>query len=727
MLSIAAWAQGQQQETFAPLQPQAPIPDDFLVPSSDKYLMAKEELDGSEEEKRTREAKQEFLLESNFLVDMVLNSGRVLFNDPMSDYLNHIMDTLLVNEPRLRKKVRVYAVRSSVVNSFATDNGIILVNLGLIAQLETEAQLAYILCHELSHFTERHVINAYVENQGIKQGAGDYRRSTFNEKMLARSRYSKDIEKEADRIGMERFLSTPYSRSSVLNVFEVMRYAHLPFDDLPFDQNYFDQGYYKVDGSYFLNSVRPVDAVGPDRINSATHPGPTERKQLMEIRLQNTRVQSDAKDALISEQTFLDMREQARFELCNMYLNADQPVMCIYNAYLLQQAHPGHPYLRKKVAEALYTLARYKAAGNYGAVHPGYSQVEGESQQLYHMLYQMKPEELVILATGNVWRASQRYPQDEDLKNMATDLLNLLMTQFYVPGMFAKEPPVESTDETHPPDSLQSKYDRLQRNRQNDPRASMVRYALTDLFRDTLFSQHFDQAERDHWGGEAEPKSTRRSAQKQKVSLRRWKNHGFELGLEKVVVVSPVYSKMDLRKKQQHRFLKAESSKRRFMKLITRSANLLNLDAPILETTELEPKDVSTFNDITFLNQWVDKRFQQLEVGMVNMPSDELDRIIERYGTEHFTWTGVINYRESKPLMYFYLLYALIPPAIPFAVYYLVRPNFDTYYYCMTFNLRTGEPVMVNYNNFKKRDARDLINSSVYDSFWQMKTTPKEE
>jgi hypothetical protein len=161
------------------------------------------------------------------------------------------------------------------------------------------------------------------------------------------------------------------------------------------------------------------------------------------------------------------------------------------------------------------------------------------------------------------------------------------------------------------------------------------------------------------------------------------------------------------------------------MERIDEASEQLAIESVVLETSRLDSHEVQKFNDIAFLNEWVNQRFNQLDVNMVNLHRQRIDSIMARYGTEHFCWTGVINYRENKPLMYFYLLYALIPPAIPLAVYYLVRPNYDTYYYCIVFNLNTGQPEMVNYNNYHRRDARDLINSSVYDSFWQMRQRSK--
>lgn len=708
---------GQLSENYTPIQPSGVIPTDITTGSSEKFQAAKNSLQSGTDSRKTKE---NFLLESNFLIDQVLHSGRVLFNDPISSYLNEVLDEVLKDNQVLKQKIRVYAVKSSIVNSFTTDDGIIFVNLGLIAQLENEAQLAFVLCHEIAHYTEKHVINAYVQKEELRNGEA-IKRTSFDAKLLEQSQYSKDLEQEADKLGLRRFLNTSYSPKSLVNVYEVMRYAHLPFDDIPFDREYFNSAYYKVHESYYLNNVKSVEALS-DMDNSSTHPSPTARKQLMLTELA-TEAQ-DGADYIIGQSQFEEIRTICRFELTELYLNSNSPIKGIYNTFLLQKEYPENAYLKKSVARALYRLSKFKSGGSYGFVHPGYSHIEGESQQLFHLLYQLKPEELCILASGYCWRLRLKLPYDEDLKVMSNDLLENLMGQYYVPGMFSKSAPPEGWD-VQDTTNITSKYDRLKQKAKQNPRLSMVKYALVDLFENTEFRNRFDTLEQKYWGAQREVTPSISSSNKS--NLRHWKNHGFALGADKVIVVSPTYSKLDLRKKQQHKFLHSESAKSKLIKQIRRSARLLNMQVQIIDQTEVDSSSVNEFNDITFLNQWVDGRFIDLEVGMANLPTDQINSLIEKYGTEHFAWTGVINYRENKPLMYFYLLYALIPPAIPFAVYYLVRPNYDTYYYCIVFNLRTGEPELVNYANYRKRDARDMINSSVYDSFWQMKRKPKKK
>ena len=717
MLLFPVLSFAQLSNDYEPLQPTGKIPADITTRSSEKYQAAK---DGLEKGTRSRQAKEKFLLESNFLIDQVLHSGRVLFNDPVSKYLNEVLDEVLKDNFELRKQIRVYAVKSSIVNSFTTDDGIILVNIGLIAQLENEAQLAFVLCHEIAHYTEKHVINAYVQREELKEGEA-IKRTSFDSKLLEQSQYSKDLEQEADRLGLNRFLNTSYSSKSLANVFEVMRYAHLPFDDIPFDRGYFNSAFYKIHQSYYLNNVRSVEARS-DLDASSTHPSPTARKQVLLTELATE--PDKGSDYIIGEPRFNEVRNICRFELTELFLNANSPVKSIYNSFLLQGEFPENSYLKKSVATALYQLSKFKSGGNYGFVHPGYTHIEGESQQLFHLLYQLKPEELCILATGYAWRLRIDSPDNPDLELMSDDLLENLMGQYYVPGMFSQSAPPEDWDK---PDTtnITSKYDRLKQKAKQNPRLSMVKYALVDLFENDAFRTKFDSLEQKYWG--ANRIVDERSAKSNKSNLRQWKNHGFALGTDKVVVVSPTYSKLDLRRKQQHKFLRSESAKGKLLKQIRRSAKLLNMELEIIDQTEVDSSEVEEFNDIIFLNQWVDGRFTDLDVGMANLPSDRINSLIDKYGTEHFVWTGVINYRENKPLMYFYLLYALIPPAIPFAVYYLIRPNFDMYYYCIVFNIRTGEPELVNYANYRKRDARDMINSSVYDSFWQMKRQPRKK
>lgn len=723
LLPLGLWAQDMRH--YKPLQSAYPIPQEFRQLSSEKYSSSKRKLNRERDGKERTRDKDDFLLESNFVLNQLLTSGRVLFNDSVSLYLAKVLNVVLKDAPTLRASVRVYALRSSVVNAFTTDDGVILISLGLLAQLEDEAQLAFILCHELVHFEHDHIINAYVENLEIKQGRGVHGRSSFDERILAGSHYSKELEKEADQAGLTRFLRSGYSTASISKVFDVMRYAHLPFDDVPFDRTFFNHDDFKVSDSYFLDKVKSPEPLDGKEVADATHPSPSERQAIVGKLIPEAWMgKGDA--FIVSEKEFRAVREMARFELTRLYLMSNQPVMAIYNAFLLLRTHDANAYLNYQVGRALYMLAKFKMAGRLSYVHPGFTGMEGESQQLFHLFYRLPADELCVLAVGHIWRLRLQYPDNADLVAMSEDLLRQLMLDHYLPGMFSQ---TAQGLGIAPTDTLKmeqlSKYDRLRLKQMDDPRYSMLRYAFVDLFANANFAAQFDKWEREKWMGKKGEVTPSALEKKKREDQRKWKNTGFHLGIDKVVMVSPAYAKLDLRKRQQHNFLDAEEAKLELLERMTKSAKLLALDATVLEATMLDSDKVDVFNDISFLNEWVDQRLSHMDVDMVSLDRQRLDGLIARYGTEHFAWTGVINYRENKPLLYFYLLYALVPPAIPLAIYYLIRPNYDTYYYCLTFNLRTGEPSMIAYSNFRLKDAQDIINSNVYDSMWQMKSKPR--
>ena len=162
-------ANAQDFENYKPLQSTGIVPADFTTLSFDKVQADVDAIDQSQS-RSDRKTKERFYLQSNYFIDDLLLSGRVLFNDPISQYVEKVGNKVLEHEPELQGKIRFYTIKSTVVNALATNQGIIFINLGLIAQLENEAQLAFVLSHELIHYKNNHVLNAYVENTKISQG-----------------------------------------------------------------------------------------------------------------------------------------------------------------------------------------------------------------------------------------------------------------------------------------------------------------------------------------------------------------------------------------------------------------------------------------------------------------------------------------------------------------------------------------------------------------------------
>ncbi|PIP55108.1 MAG: hypothetical protein COX07_01700, partial [Bacteroidetes bacterium CG23_combo_of_CG06-09_8_20_14_all_32_9] len=149
----------QRLDNFKPLQSQGKIPNDFIQLSSEKYFNEEQKIDKSESSLRVM-LRKKYLLQSNFYIEYLLNSGFILFNDTLSNYINGVADNLLKNQPELRKQLRFYTIKSPEVNAFATNKGIIFITVGLLSQIQSEAQLAWILSHEIIHYKYKHNIES---------------------------------------------------------------------------------------------------------------------------------------------------------------------------------------------------------------------------------------------------------------------------------------------------------------------------------------------------------------------------------------------------------------------------------------------------------------------------------------------------------------------------------------------------------------------------------------
>ncbi|MFL6654182.1 MAG: M48 family metalloprotease [Sulfurifustis sp.] len=141
------------------------------------------------------------------------NAGYTYDNPAVTRYLQGIMDRIY---PDFRGTIKVRVAKSPYLNAFALPNGSIYFNLGLLARLENEAQLATVLAHEGGHFILKH---GYRQRQQVKNSAA---LSLFVGDTLAMSSiygYSRDLEREADMIGYRQLVKAGYDTHESVRVF----------------------------------------------------------------------------------------------------------------------------------------------------------------------------------------------------------------------------------------------------------------------------------------------------------------------------------------------------------------------------------------------------------------------------------------------------------------------------------------------------------------------------
>jgi len=127
-----------------------------------------------------------------------------------------------------------FVVLDKTPNAFATPNGIVVVNSGLFDVLENEGQLAFILGHEVSHAVQEHSwlqreyhkkkLGLLAIGGAVAAAYGQYavRDLATMVEGAVRSGYSRNLENQADRLGLESMVNAGYDPRQAPAVWKVM-------------------------------------------------------------------------------------------------------------------------------------------------------------------------------------------------------------------------------------------------------------------------------------------------------------------------------------------------------------------------------------------------------------------------------------------------------------------------------------------------------------------------
>ena len=734
----------QDLDNYSPLRSSGDIPKHITRLASDKYREAKRKIDRNQRLSDYK-AEDRFYMESTFLMDEFLLSGKVIFNDPLSKYINKVADVLFAKDDSLKGKLKIYTIKSPSVNAFATDDGIVLVTMGLLAQLENEAQLAFILAHEGIHYKRKHSVDIFVEQSRIEKGQGTYGRTSMEEKIIAKSHYSKDMELEADKKGLELFLKSNYSINVLDGVCDVLQYSYLPFDDIEFERSFFETTDLVFPEDYYLEEIAAIKGDDDYDDSKSTHPNIRKRRQ--NIRRRIDKLDNEGREKyIVSKEEFIKIRDAARFELSNLYLVNREYALCIYNSYMLLKKYPDNRYLDKMMVKALYGLVKYRNAGILGTVHESYKDIEGNSQQLYHFIKKLRTKELSVVALRFAWLAMQRHPEDKSIKKHTNELFKEMVfeQQLTLDYFFDKskeqlmvEEKIDTITDTE--ESLEglSKYEKIRRKKvvkEIKSEEHFLKYALVDLMNDNDFIDAFDQQLDAYEKDQAENsedyaaiKAKRRKKRKERRTIRR---KGKALGIDKIVLVDPMYRVIDQRRNTKVSYLASEESQLNYIENLGRNADVAELQVSILNTKKLKVSDIEKFNDHAILNEWLsellDHDGNDMELTVGNQ--EYVQYLTEKYNTKYFAWTGVISIRRSKGPEMFWLLVGGVGSIylLPYSLYKLFTPDYDSFYYMVLFDIETGKAEFVQQKYMDAKDAKDIINSNLYDSFHQIKAEKKE-
>lgn len=160
-------------------------------------------------------------------------------DDPeVTAYLNRLGRQLAAQIDGAHQEFEFFAVKDATVNAFAMPGGFIGVHTGLILAAQSESELASVLAHEISHVTQRHLarlvgkqsqgqlaallsmavaVLAARSNPDVAIGAAVAGQAVGIQHQL---NYSRDFEREADRIGVQLLDRSGYDVRGMAAFFE---------------------------------------------------------------------------------------------------------------------------------------------------------------------------------------------------------------------------------------------------------------------------------------------------------------------------------------------------------------------------------------------------------------------------------------------------------------------------------------------------------------------------
>jgi beta-barrel assembly-enhancing protease len=139
-------------------------------------------------------------------------------------YVSDVAQALL---PRVRRPgihYQFHVVASAEVNAFALPGGHVFVTSGLLGFVESEAELAAVLGHEIAHVDLRHCVERYqYEYRLRKAGAPELGWMLGLAHRLATTGFSSDQELEADARGEALAIQAGYDPDAMAALFERMK------------------------------------------------------------------------------------------------------------------------------------------------------------------------------------------------------------------------------------------------------------------------------------------------------------------------------------------------------------------------------------------------------------------------------------------------------------------------------------------------------------------------
>lgn len=420
--------QAQVQTDYEPLSTKPPVKSALMARLEKRY-----ESDLAKLPKENRAELEGIYQERYDYLKEQIESGVFLYGPEFNDYYQAILDEIFRANPALpAKEVRLFISRDPSPNALCLGEGSLLLNIGLIRRLENESQIAFVLCHELAHYTLNHVnvaIKRHVENLNSKKTQQEIRAISRSEygrtekamqllkgMVFSSRRHSRMHESQADSLALVYLRNTAYDAREALRCLALLdevdaeKYPQTP--DLKKMLNTpeypFKDSWLQSEPTLFGGVKKKEEVWNEDSLK--THPDCQKRISLVE----NQDFAADRKKFVQPEPRFKTMVEIADFEVIQSLSDGGDYGACLYQTLLLLDKYPDNVYLHAIIGHCLYEIYQAQKEHTLGN---HVEQPSGETPAPYKtvltFIHNLRARELANLGWHYLNSRKDRFGQQE--------------------------------------------------------------------------------------------------------------------------------------------------------------------------------------------------------------------------------------------------------------------------------------------------------------------------
>ncbi len=285
-----------------------------------------------------------FTVAATFSKARVFTEGEVYLSwTAMENYLNQVLDSIMPAN-LAAKNIQAYVGRSSDINAFCLYDGTMIVNAGLLAEIKSEAALAAVMAHELSHFIKNHALAQFKKRKKPKK----ITEKNWLKETITTSGFSQENELEADKLGFDIVRNAGYDVAEAGTTFELIA----------------REAEYR--GKRLKSSLANTDTltintrIGKVKVNTLekmmnSHPDLKERKESLDLYIKSN-PQTKKQKFKMDEDLFKALQNQARLESVSLVFDRNNYRECLERAFTYHLFHPAELTYSYYTAESVRRL-----------------------------------------------------------------------------------------------------------------------------------------------------------------------------------------------------------------------------------------------------------------------------------------------------------------------------------------------------------------------------------